>query len=80
MDYEYVYLLKSEIGDHHYVGRTHDLKPRLAEHNRGNVPHTQKFAPWKIIAATAFADKGKAIAFEQYLKSHSGRAFARRHF
>jgi hypothetical protein len=27
-----------------------------------------------------FADEGRAIAFERYLKSGSGRAFAKKHF
>jgi hypothetical protein len=28
----------------------------------------------------AFRDKTKAVAFEKYLKSQSGRAFAKKHF
>jgi hypothetical protein len=32
----------------------------------------------KII--TLFTEKENAIAFEKYLKSHSGRAFAKKHF
>ncbi|MGB2938555.1 MAG: GIY-YIG nuclease family protein, partial [Phycisphaerae bacterium] len=42
--------------------------------------HTSKFRPWQIETAVAFRSKGKAVAFEQYLKSHSGRAFAKKHF
>jgi hypothetical protein len=30
--------------------------------------------------AFAFTEKEKALAFEKYLKSHSGRAFAKKHF
>jgi hypothetical protein len=30
--------------------------------------------------AVAFVDQQKAVAFERYLKSHSGRAFAQKHF
>jgi hypothetical protein len=44
------------------------------------VPHTSKFRPWQIETAVAFRSKDKAVAFEQYLKSHSGRAFAKKHF
>ena len=44
----YVYLLESNgLGSvkHHYVGRTHDVRARLAKHNAGEVAHTAKFGP-----------------------------------
>jgi len=59
---------------------TEDLQARLDQHNFGQVSHTSKFRPWQIETAVAFRSKGKAVAFEQYLKSHSGRAFAKKHF
>ena len=34
----------------------------------------------QIETAIAFRSKEKASAFEKYLKSHSGRAFAKKHF
>ena len=81
MPFHYVYLLESrETGAHRYVGLTNDLKSRLEKHNRGEVPHTSKFRPWVMTVAVAFRQREKAAAFEVYLKSHSGRAFARRHF
>jgi putative endonuclease len=80
MSFQYVYLLESEqTGHHHYVGLTDDLKARLAKHNQGEVPHTSKSRPWSLKVAVAFHDREKAAAFERYLKSHSGRAFAKRH-
>jgi predicted GIY-YIG superfamily endonuclease len=75
----YVYILKSESNsDTYYVGFTEDLKSRLAKHNAGEVPHTSKFRPWHIKTAVAFNDQERAIAFEGYLKSGSGRAFAKK--
>ena len=56
------------------------LHARLAKHNAGDVPHTSKFKPWKIEVYIAFETEEKAIAFESYLKSCSGHAFAKRHF
>jgi predicted GIY-YIG superfamily endonuclease len=77
----YVYLLRSESRPkEEYIGCTTDLKKRLLDHNRGDSPHTSKFVPWRIFAYFAFAERQTAIAFERYLKSGSGRAFARRHF
>jgi len=40
-----------------------------------DTPHL--FRPWRIKSYVAFADEARAIAFEKYLKSGSGRAFAK---
>jgi predicted GIY-YIG superfamily endonuclease len=70
--YYYVYTLQSEnFKETFYTGFTTKLKERLSKHNNGEVPHTSKYKPWRIKTA---------IAFEKYLKSHSGRAFAKKHF
>ena len=80
-NFYYVYILiDTETEMHHYVGFTQDLSERLAKHNAGEVPHTSKFKPWRIQTAIAFDSKEKAFAFEDYLKSGSGREFAKRHF
>jgi predicted GIY-YIG superfamily endonuclease len=74
---KYVYVLQSLTGEHFYSGITDDLDARLSKHNSGAVTHTLKFRPWRIKNYIAFADEPRAIAFEQYLKSGSGRAFAK---
>jgi predicted GIY-YIG superfamily endonuclease len=75
----YVYILRSiEIPQRYYVGFTRDLRSRLQKHNAGEVPHTSKHAPWEIKTYVAFSDETQAIAFERYLKSPSGRAFAKK--
>ena len=80
-NFYYVYILiDTETEMHHYVGFTQDLSERLAKHNAGEVPHTSKFKPWRIQTAIALDCKEKAVAFEDYLKSGSGREFAKRHF
>jgi predicted GIY-YIG superfamily endonuclease len=38
------------------------------------------YGPWKLVVQIGFDDKAKAVAFEKYLKSGSGRAFAKKHF
>ena len=76
----YVYLLQSEAcPEQRYIGFTTGLKARLREHNSKRSPHTSKFAPWTLIAYFAFRTEDAAVAFEKYLKSGSGRAFADRH-
>jgi predicted GIY-YIG superfamily endonuclease len=75
---KYVYILESLGAEKHfYTGITDDLKTRLAQHNAGAATHTSKFRPWRIKSYVAFADEARAIAFEKYLKSGSGRAFAK---
>jgi putative endonuclease len=76
---QYVYILRSlSDPDRHYVGTTHDLRERLDRHNAGIVSHTAKYGPWQIQTYLAFADRERALAFEKYLKSASGRAFSRK--
>ena len=77
----YVCLLQSiSSPGEHYVGMTEDLKQRLAAHDAGSSPHTSKYRPWRVVVAIRCEADQRAAAFEQYLKSGSGRAFAERHF
>jgi len=74
---QYVYLIQSiPIPSQRYVGITSDLENCLTAHNEGRSPHTAKYKPWKLVTYVAFSNEEKALAFERYLKSGSGRAFA----
>lgn len=78
---KYVYLIRSrKTPTQTYVGLMYDVHKRLAAHNAGQSSHTSKFAPWELVAFFGFAERGKAAAFEEYLKSGSGRAFAVKRF
>jgi predicted GIY-YIG superfamily endonuclease len=76
---KFVYILESQDSEHFYVGITDDVPARLAKHNAGEVSHTSKYRPWRLKTYIAFSSHQQAIAFEKYLKSGSGRAFAKRH-
>ena len=77
---EYVYLIRSESKpNERYIGITSDLKSRIKAHNEGGSTHTAKFRPWKLVSYIGFVEKSKAIEFEKYLKTGSGRAFAKKH-
>jgi predicted GIY-YIG superfamily endonuclease len=79
--FHYVYMLESVSAPaSHYVGFTTDLSSRLESHNAGSVPTTRALRPWCIKTAVAFTDECRARAFERYLKTGSGRAFAKRRF
>ena len=76
-----VYVLQSEVDpERFYVGATTDPERRLEEHNSGKSVHTNKHKPWKLSVCIGFSDRAKALRFERYLKSGSGRAFAKKHF
>ena len=76
-----VYVLRSgRDPSRHYVGITNDTKARLRWHNYGPCGHTVEYRPWSIIVTIEFPTEAEAVRFEKYLKSGSGRAFAKRHF
>ncbi|MBI4776227.1 MAG: GIY-YIG nuclease family protein [Deltaproteobacteria bacterium] len=76
-----VYLIQSVAHpDRRYVDLTQDLKQSMTDHNSGGITDTASRAPWKCVVAVAFEDAQKAIEFEAFLDSHTGRAFAETHF
>ena len=77
----YVYVLRSvPFPEEWYTGLTQDLKKRLRDHNEGRSVHTSRCKPWELVVYLGFADERRALEFEKYLKSGSGRSFALRHF
>ncbi len=77
--YWYVYLLRSEVDSMQtYVGFTDGLRERLYLHNACKAKHTAKFRPWRLETYLAFDDKKRALEFERYLKTSSGKAFAKK--
>ena len=76
---KYVYILESiSFPAETYIGLTDDLRQRLAAHNAGQSKHTSKFKPWRLVTYVGFSEEQKAVDFERYLKSSSGRAFAKK--
>jgi putative endonuclease len=77
----FVYILKSILKPwEYYVGLTSDPHARLRAHNGGLSPHTAHNRPWRHLVIVEFDDEAPAVEFERYLKTGSGREFARRHF
>jgi predicted GIY-YIG superfamily endonuclease len=75
-----VYILRScTDASRYYTGVTADVASRVNAHNAGRSWHTSKFRPWRLVVSIEFADSSRAMAFEKYLKSGSGVAFAQRH-
>jgi predicted GIY-YIG superfamily endonuclease len=77
----YVYLIRSiKFPEITYVGYTTNFQQRLETHNSGGSIYTKKDRPWELIVCLAFKDMCSAKQFEKYLKSQSGRAFAKKRF
>ena len=77
----YVYLIRSlKNPDFTYIGHTDNFEERLKTHNSGGSVYTKLERPWEMILLLQFKNKLKATAFEKYLKSGAGRAFAAKRF
>lgn len=72
-----VYLLRCSDGTI-YTGCTNDIEGRMRSHNQGDIHYTSTRLPVELVSYTAFMDKYRAFAYEKYLKSGSGKAFARK--
>jgi putative endonuclease len=78
---QFVYVLQSQTDPARYhCGLTSDVGTRLSVHNSGGSQHTAPLRPWRMVVSLEFACETSAVAFEKYLKTGSGRAFAKRHF
>jgi putative endonuclease len=77
----FVYILNSlKQPSEYYVGVTSDPVARLEAHNAGLSPHTATHRPWRNLVVIEFDEEASTLEFERYLKTGSGREFARRHF
>jgi putative endonuclease len=80
-DRRFVYVLHSITKPNEsYVGITSNITGRLKWHNTGPSGHTLRYRPWAVSVVMEFPTENEARRFERYLKSGSGRAFAKRHF
>ena len=75
----FVYILKCADSSY-YTGCTSDLDDRLNRHLKRENTYTKDKLPVTLIYYSAFQNKYKAYEFERYLKSGSGKAFARKRF
>ena len=71
-----VYIIRSiKHPERFYIGYTTNLKNRLDSHNSGQSAYTSKYKPWELEFFACFNNKMKALDFEKYLKTPSGKAF-----
>jgi predicted GIY-YIG superfamily endonuclease len=78
--FHYVYIIESQsTSGRYYIGFTENRDDRLKHHNAGAVHSTAPYRLWTYRTCTDFVDRDRALEFERYLKTHSGRAFLAKH-
>ena len=81
MGKRFVYVLRSDAyTDRHYVGIASNPDERLEWYNHGPCGYTRANRPWSIVVSIELPTEQQAVKFEKYLKTGSGRVFAKRHF
>ena len=69
----YLYILRAEGKDWHYIGSTSNIEKRLIKHNVGDVTSTRPYRPLKLIYTEEFATNTEAKKREFFLK-HTAKA------
>ncbi len=67
----YVYVLKSEQTEYHYIGSTEDLKRRFKEHNQGKTKPIKHLIPFRLLYYEAYETHTLARKREIELKRNS---------
>ena len=67
---------RTSEGGPHFSPTENDYPPQ----NNGPCGFTSSNRPWSQVVSMEFPTERAARVFERYLKSGSGRAFAKRHF
>lgn len=71
----YVYIIYSQSRDKYYIGYSHDLAERLAEHNSGATTSTRSGRPWKLVYQEEYSSKHDAILREAGIKKMKSRKY-----
>jgi putative endonuclease len=74
----YVYVLRSVKTGNLYIGFTHDLRKRVAKHDKGLNPATKPYVPWELMYYEAHRNEDDARRRESYLKTTTGHQALRR--
>lgn len=65
----YVYILRSQVNGHFYVGSTIDVTVRLYRHNAGHNASTKAYRPWVLVYTETFSSLVEARRREREIKS-----------
>lgn len=73
--YCYVYVLRSRLDRHFYVGLTRNLPARLQLHNKGLIVSTRNRRPFDLVYWEGCLNESDAAKREKYLKSAWGKRY-----
>ena len=65
----YTYVLLSKNNGDIYVGRTGNLRKRLALHNSGQVRSTKPYRPWILLESRQCNSRSESVRLERFLKT-----------
>jgi putative endonuclease len=68
-DLFYIYILRSNTLQRHYVGSTENVEKRLQEHNSGKSLTTRAGVPWELIHTECFGTRSEAMLRERKIKA-----------
>ncbi len=71
----WVYILRSETTERHYVGHTKDLEDRLRRHNGGRTEANKGRGPWHLVYHEEFSARSEAVARERAIKARKSRGY-----
>jgi len=74
----FVYVLRSTVNGHFYVGMTENIANRIARHNRGDNKSTKAHRPWELFFFESCSTRDEARKREVYLKSGIGKEYIKR--
>lgn len=75
-----VYILKSEKDNSLYIGKTNNLKRRLAEHNNGQTPSIRSKRPFILLEYIICNDELEARKMEkEYKKGYKREEMKRKY-
>jgi len=74
----YIYVLQSEVDYKFYTEYTSNLKLRLEQHNKGQVPSTKPRQPLHLIYFEGCLHQQDAAKREKYLKTHYGKMYIKK--
>lgn len=76
----FVYILKSEKDCNLYIGKTNDLKRRLAEHNSGQTQSIKSRIPFILLEYQTCASEEEARSLEkEYKKGYKREEIKRKY-
>ena len=74
----FVYVLRSTVNGHFYVGMTENVESRITRHNRGDNKSTKAHRPWDMFFMESHSTRNEARKREVYLKSGTGKEFIKK--